>query len=144
MNVRRMNPGDLEKAAELEEICFSDPWTYEMLSESFENTLYRFFVYEQDGQVTGYAGMFKALDEGNIANIAVFPEYRRQGIGEALLAALIDEGRKEGLSRMFLEVRETNYPAVALYKKLGFTEAGYRKDYYHDPEEGAKILTLDL
>lgn len=139
-----MTAEDLKKAAELEEICFSDPWTYGMLSESLENPLYRFFVYERDGQVSGYAGMFKALDEGNIANIAVFPEYRRQGIGEALLTALIEEARKEGLSRMFLEVRETNHPAVALYKKLGFTEAGYRKDYYHDPEEGAKILTLNL
>ena len=144
MTVRRMIPEDIPRAAELEKMCFSRPWTEEMLAESLALPAYRFFVCEKEGQVLGYAGMFLVLDEGNIANIAVFPEARRQGIGKALLAALTEEGRKEGLSQLFLEVREHNLPAIALYEKSGFTEAGFRKDYYQDPEEGARIYRLDL
>ena len=109
-----------------------------------QNPLYRFFVDEEDGKTAGYAGMFLALDEGNIANVAVFPEYRRKGIGEALVSALLACGYEEALTRMFLEVREGNTPAIALYRKLGFTETGYRRDYYHDPEEGARIFTRIL
>lgn len=144
MAVRKMTEQDLEDAVRLEQCCFSEPWTKEMLRESLQNPLYRFFVDEEDGKTAGYAGMFLALDEGNIANVAVFPEYRRKGIGEALVSALLACGYEEALTRMFLEVREGNTPAIALYRKLGFTETGYRRDYYHDPEEGARIFTRIL
>ena len=139
-----MTAEDISAVSRLEQLCFSDPWSAEMLKESLENPLYRFFVYEDAGAAAGYAGMFLVLDEGNIANIAVFPEYRRKGIGEALLSALIQCGRDEKLSVLILEVREGNLPALALYRKKGFTETGYRKNYYHDPEEGARILMLSL
>ena len=144
MAVRRMTAEDIPGAARLEQVCFSDPWSPAMLKESLENPLYRFFVDEEAGTLTAYAGMFSVLDEGNIANIAVFPEYRRKGIGEALLSALIRCGYEEGLSVLFLEVRESNNPAISLYLKLGFTETGYRKNYYHEPEEGARIFTKIL
>lgn len=144
MAVRKMTAEDIDAAAQLEQICFSDPWTAEMLKESLENPLYCFFVDEKDGVIRGYAGMFSVLDEGNIANIAVFPEYRRRGVGEALLSALIQYGRDTDLSVLFLEVREGNLPALSLYQKLGFIETGYRRNYYHDPEEGARILAKKL
>ena len=144
MAVRKMAAEDIDAAAQLEQVCFSDPWTPAMLKESLENPLYCFFVDEEAGVVRAYAGMFSVLDEGNIANIAVFPEYRRKGIGEALLSALIQYGTERGLSVLFLEVREGNLPALSLYRKLGFTETGYRSNYYHDPEEGARILTKKL
>ena len=144
MAVRRMTPEDLPEAARLERECFSDPWTEEMLRESLENPLYRFFVDEEADTLRGYAGMFMALDEGNTANIAVFPEYRRKGVGEALVSALLACCREECLSVLFLEVREGNLPAVSLYRKLGFTETGYRKNYYHDPEEGARIFMRQI
>ncbi len=144
MAVRRMTAADIDAAARLEQACFSDPWTAEMLKDSLENPLYCFFVDEKDNAIRGYAGMFSVLDEGNIANIAVFPEYRRKGIGEALLLALIQYGREAELSVMFLEVREGNLPALSLYRKLGFTETGYRRNYYHDPEEGARIMMKEL
>ena len=144
MAVRKMTEQDLEDAVRLEQSCFTEPWTKEMLKESLQNPLYRFFVDEEDGKTAGYAGMFLALDEGNIANVAVFPEYRRKGIGEALVSALLSCGYEEALTRMFLEVREGNIPAISLYRKLGFTETGYRRDYYHNPEEGARIFTRIL
>ena len=144
MAVRKMTAADISAAARMEQVCFSDPWSQEMLQESLENPFYCFYVDEESGVMRGYAGMFSVLDEGNIANIAVLPEYRRRGIGEALLSELIQHGFEEKLSVLYLEVREGNAPAIALYRKMGFSETGYRKYYYHNPEEGARIFTKIL
>ena len=144
MAVRQMKAADIEAAARLEQLSFSDPWSAEMLMESLENPLYRFFVDEEAGTVRGYAGMYIVLDEGNITNIAVDPEERRKGIGEALLSALIRCAADNELSVLCLEVREGNLPALSLYRKLGFSETGFRKNYYHNPEEGARLFTKML
>lgn len=94
----------------------------------------------EDGTVLGYAGLQAVLDEGYINNVAVAPAYRRRGVAGALIAALVRFGEAK-LSFLTLEVRASNAPAIALYEKYGFTQAGRRKNYYDDPREDALLLT---
>ena len=96
---------------------------------------------EEDGAVLGYAVLSAVLDEGNLDNIAVAPEYRRRGVADALLGALTGFGR-ECLALLTLEVRASNAPAIALYEKHGFAAVGRRKNYYSAPREDAVLMTL--
>lgn len=89
----------------------------------------------------GYAVVSVVLDEGNLDNIAVAPEHRRQGVADALLSALTGFGR-EHLAALMLEVRASNAPAIALYEKHGFTAVGRRRNYYDAPREDAVLMTL--
>jgi ribosomal-protein-alanine N-acetyltransferase len=84
------------------------------------------------------------LDEGSLDNIAVDPAYRRQGVAQALLEALIAQGQAQRLSFITLEVREHNAPAIGLYEKNGFQVVGRRKNYYEKPREDAILMTLTL
>ena len=92
----------------------------------------------------GYVGMHHILDEGFITNVVVHPAYRRQGIATALLAELETYGKAHDLTRITLEVRASNAPAIALYRKHGFQEAGRRKNYYQQPREDAIIMTREF
>ena len=92
--------------------------------------------------VLGYAGLHAVLDEGYIDNVAVAPEYRRQGIADALIGAFTRFGEAR-LAFLTLEVRAGNDPAITLYEKHGFYEVGRRKDYYDDPKEDAVLMTRE-
>ena len=96
------------------------------------------------GTVLGYLGLHYVLDEGYIANIAVDPLFRRQGIGSALLDDAADFARQAGLAFLTLEVRQSNLGAQALYRRHGFCPAGVRKNYYRDPVEDAILMTWKL
>ena len=139
MIVRKLEKKDIPRVAELERLCFSDPWSERELSSCLENPFYVFLAAEEDGEVFGYAGMIVVLDEGNIANVAVAKEKRRRGFAEALLSELIREGEERGVRRYFLEVRESNLPAISLYEKKGFRRIGLRTDYYRNPRENALL-----
>ena len=128
-------------AAALERACFSDPWTQAMIAEEIENGLGVFMSALREGQLVGYAGMQVILDEGYIANVAVAEPVRRQGVGRALLAALIRAARERELAFLTLEVRRSNAPAIALYESFGFHPVGLRPGYYHNPREDA-LLTV--
>ena len=93
------------------------------------------------GAVMGYVGLMFVLDEGYISNVAVAPEFRRCGIADALISALI-EREKKALAFLTLEVRESNIPAISLYAKHGFITVGSRKNYYDRPKENALLMTL--
>ena len=95
----------------------------------------------EDGALLGYAVLSTVLDEGNLDNIAVAPEARRRGVADALLSVVTGFGR-EHLSRLMLEVRASNAPAIALYEKYGFAAVGRRKNYYDAPREDAVLMTL--
>ena len=127
--------------AELERLCFSAPRSEAQLLAEAENPLGRFFVAESEGAVAGYGGMENIAGECYVENIAVFPAFRRQGIGRALTEALIQTAEKEGCAFITLEVRPSNEAAVALYRNLGFQEAGRRKNFYQKPPEDGLILT---
>lgn len=144
-DITPMTAMHLDQVAELEQLCFSDPWSRRMLSEHLENECAATLVaLGEDGTVLGYAGLLVVLDEGYITNVAVRPEYRRQGIAGELLGVFrrFAEGNK--LAFLTLEVREGNAAARALYAKYGYKEVGVRKNYYEHPKENAIIMTLEF
>ena len=140
-----MNADHLDEVAELERICFSTPWSRNMLAEELENACSAFLVAEDDtGKVVGYAGLQVILDEGYITNVAVRPECRRNGIAGKLLQVFLDFGQANHLAFLTLEVRASNYDAIALYGSRGFRSVGRRKNYYEHPKEDAIIMTKEF
>ena len=140
-----MNADHLDEIAELERICFSTPWSRNMLAEELDNACSAFLVAEDDaGKVAGYAGLQVILDEGYITNVAVRPECRRNGIAGKLLQVFLDFGQANHLAFLTLEVRASNYDAIALYGSRGFRSVGRRKNYYEHPKEDAIIMTKEL
>ncbi len=138
-----MNADHLDEIERLERICFSRPWSKRMLGEELENACAAFLVAEDadSGQVVGYAGVLVMADEGYITNVAVFPEYRRRGIGAQIIEVFMNFARANRLAFLTLEVRPSNAAAIALYQGFGFEEVGRRKNYYDLPKEDALILT---
>ena len=139
-----MDRSHLAGVAELERLCFSTPWNEAMLEEELYNDTASFIVAEgEDGSVLGYAGLHVILDEGYIDNVAVRPSCRRMGIADKLLSVFVRFGQAN-LAFLTLEVRPSNTPAVALYQKHGFQEAGRRPNYYDNPKEDALLLTREF
>lgn len=132
------------QVAALERACFSRPWSEAMLENELWNDSAVVIVAEgEDGTVLGYAGLQTVLDEGYINNVAVAEAYRRQGVADELIAAFVRFGQAK-LAFLTLEVRASNAPAIALYTKHGFAEAGRRKNYYDDPKEDAILMTRNF
>lgn len=144
-HVAPMTAAHLSQVAALEKVCFpADPWSEELFRAALESPHTAILLAEgTDGAVLGYAVLSTVLDEGNLDNLAVAPNCRRQGIADALLSALMAFGRTS-LSLLMLEVRASNLPAIALYEKHGFIPVGWRKNYYETPKEDALLLTLDF
>lgn len=138
-----MTADHLDELEKLERICFSRPWSRKMLAEELENQCAAFLVAEDSvsGRVLGYAGLMVMADEGYITNVAVFPEYRRQGIAAQILQVFLQFAAANHLAFLTLEVRPSNAAAIALYQGFGFEEVGRRKNYYDLPKEDALILT---
>lgn len=135
MLIRRWEGGDNREIAQLESVCFSDPWTLEMVAETQNVSNFAGYVCEVDGEVVGYAGAIYAFDTSDIALVAVAPEFRRRGIAQNLLATLECELKKRGVSCIYLEVRKSNENAKNLYIKCGFLPVGIRKNYYENTED---------
>ena len=139
-----MDRGHIPQIAALERECFSTPWSENMLSDALFDPKASFIVAEDgEGGVLGYAGLQVVLDEGYIDNIAVDPNARRHGVADELLDMFCRFGAAN-LAFLTLEVRASNEPAIALYRKHGFEEVGRRKDYYTKPKEDAVIMTRDF
>lgn len=142
MTVVPMAERHLAALAEIEKACFHAPWSEAMLREELGKGI--FLVAERDGQAIGYVGCQTVLDEGYITNVAVSPDCRRQGVGRALIAELVQRARAQGLSFVTLEARASNAPAIALYEGAGFVRVGVRKNFYTAPTEDAVLMTLFL
>ena len=140
-----MDRGHLPQVAALETLCFSAPWSAQMLAGELErdNTVY-LVAQEETGAVWGYAGFYTVLDEGCITNVAVHPDGRRQGIGRRLVQALLEAARMRALVTMTLEVREHNTAARRTYLRQGLTECGRRPHYYEDTGEDAILMRRSL
>lgn len=138
-----VKPEHIQEIAELEKLCFSCPWSEDMLKTQL-NDGHMFFAALIEGKPVGYIGLMYVLDEGYISNVAVSPEYQRLGIGDMLLIELESRCREKQLSFMTLEVRESNKAAIRLYEKHGFTQVGLRKNYYDKPKENAILMTQEL
>ena len=143
INIVPMTADHLDELEKLERICFSRPWSKKMLGEELENDCAAFLVAEEPEthRVLGYAGVLVMADEGYITNVAVFPDYRRQGIAAQIIKVFCDFAAGNHLSFLTLEVRPTNIAAIELYRSFGFEEVGRRKNYYDLPKEDALILT---
>ncbi len=141
MRIEKMTAADLDAVAALEAECFSHPWSKKSLEESLGNENAVFLAAHEDGKVIGYVGMEVIVDEGYIFNVAVGADYRRRGVGYALVRELVTYGMKNNLCFITLEVRESNSAAISLYSKFGFIKAGERKNYYSDPDEAAVLMT---
>lgn len=140
LEFRRMEEKDLDEVMQIEQSSFSVPWTRQDFIQSIEKPTAIYMVAVEDGHIKGYCGLWGVVDEGQINNVAVSLQERGRNIGTRLLEALFVEGEKLGLNAYTLEVRVGNAPAIALYKKLGFKEAGIRKNYYKVPDEDALIM----
>ena len=135
----------LEDLERLENSCFSCPWTREQLLMEYPDDRHVFLVAENEmGSAVAYAGMMHVLDEGYISNVAVDRNYRRQGIADMLIDAVLERAEALLLSFVTLEVRESNTAAKALYAKHTFAEVGRRKNYYERPREDAILMTTFL
>ena len=143
MTVRRATIEDAKEIFAIEMDCFSVPWSLDSIEAELINQEKKlFYVIEDTEGVVGYAGAWLVYDEGQITNIAIRPSARRQGFGATLTRALIEECFKRGMHEIFLEVRISNLSALSLYRQLGFTVKGMRKNYYSEPKEDAYIMSL--
>ena len=140
MIIEQMKSCHVAQVAALEKICFSDPWSEKSVASELENKLAFWLVAVDGDTVAGYVGSHTVCEETDMMNVAVHPDYRRQGIAEALIVSLLDNLKEQGSHSLTLEVRASNVPAISLYEKLGFLEVGRRKNYYRNPKEDALIL----
>lgn len=140
-DIVRMREDHLNRIIELEQLCFPVPWTRAMMESELRNPIAYYFVAEQKGVCVGYAGMQLVVGEGYITNIAVDPGCRREGLGAALMEALISCARERDADFLTLEVRLSNNGAQELYRRFGFAEEGIRQGYYESPKEDAILMT---
>ena len=140
IEIMEMTAAHTGQIAELEKICCSDPWSEKSIASELDSRLSLWLVAMDGETVVGYVGSQSVLGETDMMNIAVSPNYRRQGIAEKLVVELIEKLREKGNHSLMLEVRSSNDPAQKLYEKLGFEQVGRRKNYYRNPKEDALIL----
>lgn len=138
-----MTAEHLDEVAALERTCFADPWSRNMLAEELDNAMSAYLVAldTEDGSVVGYGGLLVVAGEGYITNVAVRPESRRAGVASALLDVFVNFAEGNALEFLTLEVRASNYGAIALYGSRGFRGVGRRANYYEHPREDAIIMT---
>lgn len=135
-----MTADHVSQVAELEKICFSDPWSENSITYELTNPLSLWLVAVEGDKVAGYVGSQSVMGESDMMNVAVHPDFRRQGVAEKLVLELVAALASEGNHCLTLEVRASNVSAISLYEKLGFAQIGLRKNYYRNPKEDALIL----
>ena len=112
--IEKMTAVHIEELARLERECFSSPWSEAGLKAELDNVFARFYVALSEGKIAGYIGSHNVLGEVYITNVAVFPEFRRNGVGKALVELLVEEMKAENAEFVTLEVRESNSNAISL------------------------------
>ena len=134
---------DISAVAEIEAECFSDPYSFKSVSEIVcSEGAMCFCALSEGGELIAYFLGRLIAPEGELYRIAVKKEYRQRGIGYRLMDYSVKTSRGRGLESLFLEVRESNLPAISLYTAYGFKKVGLRKDYYRDPKENAIVMAL--
>ncbi len=147
MRIRKMMPEDVRQVAAIERDTFSQPWSEQGFLDSLANPDTLFLVAEDattdEPRILGYVGMYCALDEGEITNVAVAQQARRRGAGKALIGELLRQAKERGICRIILEVRVSNTPAIRLYEGMQFYKVGTRKGFYDFPKEDADIMVWE-
>lgn len=131
---------DLARAAELEQACFSDPWTFEMIKGSVSAGYDIWLILKKGQQAAGYLAFRILSGEGELFRLGVAPAFRGRGYGKKLMDGMVEYARKNQVAAIVLEVRESNEKARSLYKSYGFREQCIRKDYYRKPKEAAVLM----
>ncbi len=136
---------DVPAVSQIDRLSFTMPWPeHSFQYEVAENRVARCFVAEShDGRIAAMIVSWIIVDEMHIATIATHPDFRRQGIGERILRSALLDGRDAGAHLAFLEVRQSNEAAQAMYRKFGFRASGKRPRYYRDNNEDAILMTLE-
>lgn len=145
--IRRMREEDLPAVRAIEVLSFSNPWSDNTFRGEIQNTSISFpmVVVRRPGEdVVGYVIYWQIRDDVQINNVAVHPDCRGLGLGEAMMRYVIDKSREAAATFMTLEVRQSNTAALTLYKRLGFEIMGTRKNYYTKPDEDACVMALVL
>lgn len=142
--IRSAVPADAGKLVEIERRCFSDPWSESSFREALGSPWTFGLVAHTGNGIAGYLIGREAAGTGEILNLAVAPHYRRRGVARALLRSGLSYLRKRRVEEVFLEVRESNQSAQALYLSSGFRPIGQRSAYYRNPKEDALVLWLAL
>lgn len=141
MKIRPFTETDISAAAQLEQSSFPDPWSPKGLRDTFREERACFLAAEdENGRLCGYLNATWVLDECNLNRICTDPDRRRNGVGAALINALQGFCRQHQIIQIFLEVRESNAAARALYQKSGFSEIGKRPHFYENPDETAVLM----
>ena len=140
MKIVNMQGVHVPQVAALEKLCFSEPWSENSVAGELNNPLSLWLVALDGDRVAGYVGSQSVMGESDMMNIAVSPDYRRQGVAEALINELVCQLKAKGNHCLTLEVRASNDPAIKLYEKLMFAQVGRRPNYYRSPKEDALIL----
>jgi [ribosomal protein S18]-alanine N-acetyltransferase len=136
LQIRRVKTDDISAVSEMEQVCFKDPFPPYFLSQLAEANPATFVVAIRGGKIVGYAVVDKWPDQEHLVSIAVVPESRRKGVGQALLDDLLE---KVQTGSMKLEVRRSNRAALEFYRKNGFIQTGVAQSYYTDGEDAIKM-----
>ncbi len=145
MTIKEANLSQLDGITEIENSSFSDPWSKNSLREAIESdNITVFTVSDEDGRILAFSCLLIIEYEAEILNIAVSEKFRGRGIGYCLAGHMIDVCRARNVEDIFLEVRQSNIAARALYRKLGLCEIGIRKRYYANPTEDAVLMKMSL
>lgn len=144
LEIKRMEHAHAEQVYQIEELSFITPWSRKSIRSEIDNKAGRYIVILDGEKVAAYGGFWLVLDEANINNVAVHPDYRGRGISKLLMNTLIQMAMAEGAKHMYLEVRSSNSVAQGLYRGLGFKMIGLRSGYYIDTGEDAIVMMKEL
>ena len=142
--LRNMTVADIDEVMAIETAAFASPWSRQFFLEELQARHARSVLCQRDGKPIGYVIYWELPGELDIHNVAVHPQFRRQGVARAMLADIIERATSRGFRRMTLEVRKSNDPAQTLYRSLGFEICGLRKGYYSDNGEDAWVMERKL
>ena len=139
MEIKKLSQEYIKDVADIEKACFSKPWNEISIAAELKNEFSRFYVAVEDGKAVGFVGLYALSGEADIVRVGVLPQYRNRGIARAVLKKSLENVDGD----VFLDVRESNAPAISLYRSLGFYDTGVRKNYYSEPEEDAVLMKRD-
>lgn len=139
--VRKMTVQDIDQVMLVEKESFTLPWSRESYMGELKNNFATYLVCDYEGEVAGYVGIWVVFEDAHITNVAVGPNFRRMGMGNALMQEAEKVAREKRAVRILLEVRPSNESALNLYKNQGYVSTGLRKGYYSDNSEDAIIMT---
>lgn len=138
--IRLMGEKDISLIRDLEQLCFSDPWSEQLLVQGLGSSLDTWYVLEEEGRIFGYCNLRIIADEGEVERIAVHPQCRGLGYGKQLMERMVLFAKEQGVKEMTLEVRAGNDSAIKLYEAYGFVKEAVRKAYYREPLEDGIIM----